>query len=139
VDDEPPPPAPEHDRPPRERDVAGPVLLGVGLAVATGGSALIGAGAPAGRRAQRVREQGLGDPRFVALAPDDPRRETHIAAYDDYVRGEQSRGQALVAAGSVLAAVGVGLVVYGTVRLVRLRRRGSRTARIRPLPGGVAF
>ena len=134
-----PTPDADADPPPRQRELVGPVLVGVGVAVLAGGTGFIGAGAPAGRRAERIRDQGLSDPRFTSLAEEDPRRMTHVAAYEDYVQYERGRGQALVAVGSVLSGVGLGLAVYGTVRLALHRRRARRSARIRAVPGGLSF
>jgi hypothetical protein len=149
LDDEPPPsvagatelpPARERDRVPAPREGVAPALIVVGIATTIGGTAMIALGAPLGRRAERGREEALSSMPFHALDPEDPDTIAYVEGYDAYVRHEQQRTRALVGVGSVLLAAGVGVAVYGIVRLARHRRAvRAESARVRPIVGGAAF
>jgi hypothetical protein len=130
---------PDRAPPRRERELVGPISVGVGVAAAVAGVAMIGVGAPLGRRAERAQTAAFEDPRYLALDPEDPATVEYVDGYADYVRHERRRTRALVAVGSVLVAAGVGVAIYGVVRLVRHRRGGDETARVRAIPGGFAF
>lgn len=115
-----PPPQP---RPPAPRNkVVGPLALGFGVAVAIGGAAMVGFGAPLSNRAERARRDAFADPRFLALPPADPATIAYVSGWDAYVRHEQRRTSALVAVGAILVGAGLGLAVYGVTRVVRQRR-----------------
>lgn len=125
--------------PPRERDLVAPIAMGIGVATIIAGGVTLGVGAPLGRRAERARDQALADPRYLALDPRAPDTVAYAEGYDDYVQRVNARGKALAAVGSVILAAGIGVAIYGVVRLVRNRRVPNESARIRPTAGGFAF
>jgi len=125
--------------PPRDRDRVPPIAIGSGVVAILGGAALVGVGAPLARRAERAREGALADPRYLALQPGDAETIAYVEGWNDYVRHERVRMRAFVGVGAVLLAAGVGVVSYGVVRLVRHRRGGGETARVRPIAGGFRF
>ncbi|HWB75532.1 MAG TPA: hypothetical protein VG755_11275 [Nannocystaceae bacterium] len=123
VPDAPPDVPPPRPQPPAPRNkVVGPLAIGFGAAVAIGGAAMIGFGAPLSNAAERARRDAFADPRFLALPPADPATVAYVSGWDEYVRHEQRRTTALVAVGAILVGVGLGLAVYGVTRVVRQRR-----------------
>lgn len=148
----PPPPTKRRDRPPGERDVVAPVLIGVGAAAAIGGAVMIALGAPLGKKARSSRDEALADPRLMDATL--VNQMAFAAAYDDYVDAEKKRGTGLVAGGAVLIGAGIGVAAYGVVRLVQARKQPGASARLRserpnrpnrpiqpiqPIMGGFAF
>ncbi len=136
-DDEPAPRTIERRAAPR--DVAAPLSIGFGVAATIGGAALLAFGAPLGKRAEDARDDALADPRYLALHDNDPETIAYEQGYDDYVEHEKRRATAFAVTGSLLLAAGIGLAVYGAIRLARHRRAPSEMARVRAIPGGLVF
>lgn len=136
-DDEPAPRTIERRAAPR--DVAAPLSIGFGVAATIGGAALLAFGVPLGKRAEAARADALADPQYLALDDNDPETIAYEQGYDDYVKHEKRRATAFAVTGSLLVAAGIGLAVYGAIRLVRHRRAPSEMARVRAIPGGLAF
>lgn len=115
-------PPPRAHSPASGNKVVGPLAIGFGVAVAIGGAAMIGFGAPLSNAAERARRDAFADPRYLALPPADPATIAYVSGWDAYVRHEQRRTTALVAVGAILVGAGLGLAVYGVTRVVRARR-----------------
>jgi hypothetical protein len=131
---------PDRAAPPRERERVAPALIGLGVAAAIGGAAMIGVGAPLGRRADRMRDEAFSHPDYLARDPEHPDTKDYVAGVHAFVEREELRTRVFVAVGSVLVTAGVGVAIYGAVRLARHRRGTPReSARVRPILGGVAF
>lgn len=125
TDPEPEPEPQPEDSASRGADTA--ILMGGAVAL-VGGSALVGGGAwnfvMTDRRA-RARLQALEDGEFTELAREEFRAE--LSAWQDQWRGKAT---ALVVAGSVLAATGIGLTTWGAVRMRKDGRASTRRVRM---------
>jgi hypothetical protein len=127
----------EAERKGTRREIGAPLAIGFGVAATLGGAALLAFGAPLGRRAEDARAAALEDPLFLAL--DEPDASEYREGYDDYVSHEKRRATAFAVTGAVLLTAGIGLAVYGGIRLARHRRGPSEHARVRAIAGGIAF
>ena len=112
------------------------VILASGLTSLVGGAALVAGGAwnfgeiDRRKRAQRV---ALEEGEFTDAA-----REQYLAQLDDWQGGQRDTATGLVVGGSVLAAVGVGLIAWSAVRMRRRNRdrNHGRASRQRVSGGG---
>lgn len=118
----PPQPSPRQKK---QRDVLGLSLVGVGAAISAGGAALLVDGllfpsmiADAKAKQRRIDEEE-GD-----LLPSDP----DPTIYVEHEEKMRRRGTIILITGASTLAVGVGLLAWGSIRLMRHRRKASNVA-----------